>query len=273
MHEFSTPMRLAEIRFYPVKSLQGIPLSEATVERRGIRWDRRWMLVDEHGVFMTQRQFPKMARASVCLEKNHLEIRSPQMDGLIVPFELGATTPVTVEVWGDQCEALSVGEQADRWFSCLLGKACHLVYMPDHTRRPVSHDYAVDDDIVSFADAFPCLLTTEASLEDLNRRMALAVTMDRFRPNLVISGSEAFAEDRWKVLQIGSMQFHVVKPCARCSVPNVDQETGEIKGREPLETLAKYRTVDQQVLFGQNLIPAGEGVVRVDDEVRVIESV
>lgn len=269
-------IKLTGLYIYPIKSAAAIAVSEAVVERRGLKGDRRWMVVDDGGKFLTQRRFPQMARIIPTLDSDRLVVTAPEMPTLTISLPVSDRSLVgsehrriTVEVWGDECEAIAEGEEAQQWFSQFLGISCQLVYMPNDSLRPVDSDYAQEDDFVSFADGFPFLLTNEASLEDLNGRLEDAILMNRFRPNLVISGASAFAEDNWDSLEIGSNKFHLVKPCARCIITTVDQATG-IKTNEPLQTLSQYRLQDGKILFGQNLIARHEGVIKVGDSVEIL---
>jgi uncharacterized protein YcbX len=164
-----------------------------------------------------------------------------------------------------------LGEEVSQWFSEFLELSCQLVYMPDNSYRPVNSRYASHNQQVSFADGFPFLLISEASLQDLNERLDQPIPMNRFRPNLVVSGCEAFAEDSWRSIRIGSIPFHVVKPCERCLITTVDQAQG-IRGKEPLQTLAQYRLSNGKILFGQNLIPAELGTLQVGDSVEICHS-
>lgn len=265
-------MKLFEINIYPVKSLKGIGLQESSVEGRGLRFDRRWMLVDENNRFLTQREHPKMALFETTLHGGQLEV---SFNGSGLPVPTGeADGQVDVEIWKDTVTVSAFGQNINRWFSDILGTECRLVAMPETTRRTVNSEYAVrpDEDIVSFADGYPFLLIGEGSLADLNSRLDKPVPMNRFRPNFVVSGSEAFAEDTWKRIRIGEAEFHVVKPCARCVITTVDQATGEKTGKEPLKTLSSYRSVGGNVMFGQNLIAEKSGgTVRVGDEIEVLE--
>ena len=266
-----THATLTQINVYPVKSLGGFSAASANVEPRGLQHDRRWMLVDKKGRFLTQRALPRMALVSVGLAPDGLTLSAPEMEPLQLPFE--PESPArrqTVQVWASVCEAAPVGEEADGWFGEFLGVPCRLVFMPEETRRSVNPDYRAGEGIVSFADGYPLMLLGEASLHDLNARLEQPVPMNRFRPNLVVSGSPAYAEDGWARIRIGGVTFHGVKPCDRCSLITVDQATGEASGPEPLKTLATYRLQDQKVLFGQLLIPDGAGIVRVGDAVEVL---
>lgn len=262
---------LTELNLYPIKSAGGIALQTAQVSDRGLQGDRRWMVVDQNGKFMTQRHFPKMALIGVSLTTDRLEIAAPGMPPLTVPYELNAE-PTRVEVWGDFCAAIPAGADAKDWFSEYLGLSCQLVYMPDRSTRLVDAKYAIDPDLdqVGFADGYPFLLISAASLQDLNDRLESPIPMNRFRPNFVVSGCEPFAEDGWRQIRIGSIVFHLVKRCDRCVVTTVDQATG-IPAKEPLPTLAKFRRHQGKLLFGQNLLHRGSGWVGVGDAIEVID--
>jgi uncharacterized protein YcbX len=253
---------------YPIKSARGISVQAAAVADRGFEHDRRFMLVDEDGTFLTQRQLPRMACIEVGLETEGLAVDAPRMSTLRVPLHPRGDERM-VTVFSDRCRAVSVGGDASRWFSEALGARCDLVYMPAETHRLTNRRYTPEARRVSFADAFPFLLLSTASLADLNLRLAEAVPIDRFRPNIVVGGCEAYAEDTWRTFSIGGVCFEVVKPCSRCTIPNTDQVTGEV-GDEPVRTLSTYRKQSGKVMFGQNLVHTGEGSVRVGDPVRDI---
>ena len=266
-------MHLSEINIYPVKSLKGISLNEATVEDRGLRHDRRWMLVDEANKFMTQREYPVMARIQVAIDGNRL---SATIDDCSLQVPLSPETDEfhTAKIWSSTVRSHYYPEEVDDWFSGTLGTPCRLVAMPDGAHRAVNPFYAVRrfKDTVSFADGYPFMLIGQASLDDLNSRLAEPVPMNRFRPNFVVAETEPFAEDKWKIIRIGSTVFHVVKPCDRCVLTTVDQAKGEKTGKEPLRTLSIYRSVKNQVLFGQNLIAENSGeTIRLGDKVEVLE--
>ena len=269
-HKISAFMIISQVTRYPIKSCKGIPCTSAQVERRGFQLDRRWMVTYEDGLLMTQRKVPKMALISVAIGPDHLAVNAPGMPELLVPFDPTKADVLQVQVWADIIPALHVGTAPSSWFSRFLGIPAKLVMMPESTVRPVNPRYAVAQDEVSFADAYPYLLLSEASVEDLNGRLESPLPMNRFRPNLVVKGCEPYEEDRWRVIQVGKITFHVVKPCSRCVLTTVDQDTG-IKGEEPLYTLSTYRTRDNNVLFGQNLIATNTGAVTVGDRVEVLE--
>ena len=260
---------LSGLNIYPVKSAAGIALRTAEAQLRGLEFDRRWMITDLRGKFMTQRQFPRMALIQTQIEAGKLHLSAAGMESLAIsPTE---NSPVKVEVWGDRCQAIPANDSANAWLSQFLDRPCQLVYMPEDEVRPVDRNYAVDKrDHVSFADGFPYLLISEASLEDLNRRLEAPLPMNRFRPNFVVSGCEPFAEDTWKRIRIGAIEFHLVKLCSRCAITTVDQATG-IRGQEPLATLGTYRRQKGKVVFGQNLIPKNEGTIALGDEIEVVE--
>jgi hypothetical protein len=263
-----TEVRLSGIYIYPIKSTGGIPLKTAQVEQRGFQYDRRWMLVDETGKFLTQRQFPRMALITVELVGGQLIVNAPNRESITIPLHWESRDRISVQVWRDVCDAVPLGEEVNRWFSDFLELSCQLVYMDESTFRPVNPSYATNNEQVSFADGFPFLLISEASLQDLNQRLDEPVPMNRFRPNLVVSGCEAFAEDDWREIHIGSISFRVVKPCSRCSITTVEQTTG-IRGKEPLLTLAQYRRRSGEIFFGQNLISGELGTLQIGDVVKI----
>ncbi|MBA3823276.1 MAG: MOSC domain-containing protein [Ktedonobacterales bacterium] len=263
-------MHLSAMTVFPVKSLRGIETESAWVEARGLHADRRWLITNAQGDFLTQRTHPRMALVTTELVSEGVRCTAPGIAAITIPYEPLAPTTLNVTVWQSTCQAHIVDATLDQWFSDYLGLACHLVYMPETTRRVVNPLYAAPGDIVSFADGYPVLLAGQSSLDDLNARMAEPLPMARFRPNLVISGTDAFAEDTWARIRIGTVEFAVVKPCARCVMTTVDPARGEFAGKEPLRTLATYRRDGDKVLFGQNAIPRGSGMVRVGDSVEVI---
>ena len=262
-------LHLTEIDIYPIKSARGISLPSARLDDWGLEFDRRWMVVDEKGHFLTQRTLPTMALINVALKEDHLSVTSRGVGELAVPFLVSPSAKLRVDIWDDSLDAVDVGPDAASWFTALLGLRCRLVQMPEKPARFIDRKYAPQNSPVSFADAFPLLLISQMSLEDLNARLAVPVPMNRFRPNLVIGGSSAFEEDTWRSLEIGSVSFRVAKPCARCTVPTVNQDTGEA-GKEPMRTLRTYRARDSKVYFGQNVIHEGHGILKVGDVVQAI---
>ena len=261
---------LSGLNVYPVKSAAGIALSTARVDPRGLAGDRRWMVVDEKRAFLTQRTHPRLALVSVAIAGDGVILTAPWMPALTVPVPRPGATAIRVRVWDDVCDAVPTGDEPAAWLSRIVGVACELVYMPEAFHRPVAARGPAPPAEVAFADAFPFLLISEGSLADLNRRLEHPLPMNRFRPNLVVRGCAAYAEDGWRQITIAGIVFHVVKPCSRCTTTTVDQGTGE-RGREPLATLATYRRVNNEVLFGQNLVHEGIGQLAVGDEVLVVK--
>ena len=261
--------RLREVYRYPVKSTRGEALQEAVVEPRGLRGDRRWMIVDGAGRFVSQRSHPVLARVTATLDGPDLRL-AIDGDGACVLRRAEAAEPVRVGIWDDEVDALHL-PAADAWLSDLLGLPVRLVRMPETSRRPVDTRYAPDGHTVSFADGYPVLLIGTASLDDLNARLATPITMRRFRPNLVVATTQPFDEDGWRYVRIGTVELEIVKPCARCQVVTLDPWTGA-GGKEPLRTLATYRKREGKVLFGQNAIVRRAGRVCVDDLVEVAPS-
>lgn len=270
-------MNLSEINIYPIKSLGGIALKSSIVESRGLQYDRRWMLVDADNKFLTQRELPKMATVNIEITKNCLGVSSDN-ESLEIPFEVDSSETKVVKIWSSRCRAKIYGKSINDWFSDVLQTDCKLVLMPEETTRKVNYFYAVHkDDTVSFADGYPVLLIGEESLNDLNSRLETDVPTNRFRPNLVFNGGDAFAEDGWKQIKIGASVFHVVKPCGRCVVTTIDQSNGVKQGTEPLKTLASYRipkrSVKRKILFGQNLIAENVGeILNVGDKIEIVET-
>jgi uncharacterized protein YcbX len=265
-------LELTEINIYPIKSTRRISLGESTVLKRGLAWDRRWMLVDSDGNFITARKYPRLATVSTQLTTDTLNVRVRGMPELCIPLEPpqeGETRKVTV--WRDTCTAIEYGLDYDQWFSEFLGLRCHLVRMRSSDVRAVSADYGMEGDEVSFADSFPLLLISEASLADLNNRLDNPVSMRRFRPNIVVSGCDAFDEDHWRRLRIGNVEFEGARACSRCVFTTIDPDTGEKDAdREPLRTLGTYRKRKEGgIFFGQNLIPRGAGTIHVGDPVTI----
>jgi hypothetical protein len=264
---------LSEIWIYPVKSLGGIALQEAKVEPRGLRHDRRWMLVDEAGRFVSQREIPRMALLGTAVEPPHLTVfwKKNPSEKIQIPLDAPASEleKLRVQIWDDQCQAQVLSKEINDWFSENLKQNLRLVVMPETSRRWADGRYAPKGQHVSFADGFPFLLIGQASLDDLNSRLAQPLPMNRFRPNFVFTGGEPCEEDSWREFQISNVQFQCVKPCARCIIPTTDQETAA-RAAEPLKTLATFRKSGHKILFGQNVVWLGEGEawVKVGDEIQ-----
>lgn len=257
--------RLTEIWIYPVKSLGGLRLKEAEVLPKGLAFDRRWMLMDEDGIFMTQRVYPEMARYEVQLHSGQLLVR---YDGeqIMIPFEVEGEVSET-KVWDDPVKVQEVNATVSEWFSHRLDKKVKLVFFPEKNERLVDPRYAREKENVSLADGYPLLMIGEASLEDLNQKLKKTVLMNRFRPNIVIAGTRPYEEETWKDFRIGDVHLRGAKPCTRCVMTTVDQERGIRTGPEPLATLATYRKVNNKVLFGQNVLVKTTGYLREGDEI------
>lgn len=264
---------LSGLYVYPLKSAAGIGLERASLERRGISGDRRWMVVDPEGTFLSQRGHPRLALVRAEPVDGGLRLSAPDRPSLSVATPESSADPWTVTVWGDAVRAAPAAPEADAWLSAHLGTAVRLVHMPATSHRPVDPAYAVhEDDEVTFVDGYPVLLTSEASLADLDARMAAPLPMDRFRPSLVVSGAPAWSEDRWRRIRIGQAVLRLVKPCGRCVTTTVDQQTAA-RGKEPLATLAGFRRHPETgtACFGWNAIPERTGSLAVGAPVEVLD--
>lgn len=263
--------QLSALHLYPVKGCAGISVPQVLIDARGPVGDRRLMVVDADGVFMTQRSHPRMALIRTQLSSSHLTLDAPGMSMLSVSLVPENPRRVATQVWRSQVNAVSLGTRAQTWLSEFLGTDAALVGMDEQSARTASTDYAPPDTHVSFADAYPILLVSEASLEHLNAKLSTPLPMNRFRPNLVVSGTAPHEEDTWVSIRIGDVQLDVVKPCDRCTVTTVDQLTG-LSGKEPLKTLASYRRRDNKIYFGQNLVHRSLGLLRIGAEVEVLST-
>jgi len=263
-----TQNTLSEIILYPVKSLAGISVSQWPVIKTGLLYDRKWMLVDSEGQFLSQRKLPRMALIKTALTDKYLILSADGREDLLIPLHQTDGEIIRSTVWENTDDALHVSKAADQWLNQFLHTDCYLVYQPDEAIRPVDPDYGIATDSVAFSDGFPFLVVSENSLATLNQDMQLNLTMARFRPNLVISGCEGYAEDHWREITIGSIDFRLPKPCSRCSVPAIDPETAET-GKEPLRTLNRTRKWQNKVYFGQNAIHNQSGILAVGDSVLV----
>ena len=266
-------LTIQDLYIYPIKSLAGIRLSEAKVEERGFELDRRWMLIDKEGKFLSQRTFPMMAMLKVELGKDFLSVYHVSYPSKLIqiPFEEEGEEVSSVTVWDDEMSARLVNPEVDQWFSQMLEMKVRLVKMPLSTERKVDSKYAVNDESVSFADGMPYLLIGQESLNDLNGRLVNSVPMNRFRPTFVFTGGAAFDEDNWKTIKIGEVLFYGTEPCGRCNVTTIDQNTAQTN-QEPLRTLSMYRKEGSKVKFGMNLIGLSTGTVQVGDKIAVMEA-
>ena len=254
------PLQLTDIRRYPVKSCRGERLREAVVEPWGLAGDRRWMIVDSAGDQVTAREYPDLVLVTPRLDGDRIRLTAPGLPELTVPVP-SATAQVPVSVWHSDLTAALACDEASEWLGKIIGEPVRLVYLDDPTRRPTNPDYSRASDRVSFADAYPLLLTTRESLAALNdwilegpRFAEGPVPMARFRPSVVVTGAAAWAEDGWHRLRIGDVTFRLAKGCDRCVFTTIDPDTA-VKGKEPLVTLARHRRWDGKVWFGVQLIP------------------
>jgi uncharacterized protein len=263
-------MFLSHIRIYPIKACAGTDIREGSMDGRGLRYDRRWMLINPQGSDLHQFDHPRLSSVVVSLNEDSLLIQAPNMSPLQIPLQPQHSTPLVVYWFRGTCEALPASDLADAWFQDFLHVPCKLVFMPEIAQHPVEPGYEINHNLAAFT-SFHYHLLGEGSLHDLNQRLATPVSLECFRPNLVISGAPAYAEDTWRTLRINQHLFHVVKPCDRCAIIIVDPIKGIMTGKEPLATLARYRTVNQKVLFGQYLLSNETGTLHVGDPVQVLQ--
>jgi uncharacterized protein len=264
-------LKVSQINIYPIKSLAGFSVNSSDVTDRGLKFDRRWMLVDEKNKFLTLREFPKMALLHTALTNTHLVVTSHENPSqqISIPFEVNEKELEEVTIWNATVSAKIVGKHASEWFSDMLGTLCKLVFMPDNSMRPVdtTSGYNPAGKFTSFADAYPFLLLGQASMDDLNSRFSEPHSILRFRPNIVFSGGKAFVEDQIENFKINDVQFTGLENCARCGIPNVNPETGILNlDREPIKTLAKYRNINKNIIFGRNTVHSNIGTINVGDE-------
>ncbi|MBL8297205.1 MAG: MOSC domain-containing protein [Rhodanobacteraceae bacterium] len=265
------PTILSSLHIYPVKSCAALSPASVRVERRGLADDRRWLVVDANGQFVTGRLYSRLPLVRATPLAQGLRLEAPEMPVLEIALPAADGQRRDVTIWHSTVSAACTDAAAAAWFSRFLGADLSLVYMDEAAQRSISPDYSQPGDEVSFADGYPQLLISSAALDALNARLSEPVSMLRFRPNLVVSGTEPHAEDSWKRLRIGSVEFDLVKPCVRCVFTTVDPLRGERNADgEPLKTLTAYRRTPKGVTFGQNLIPRGSGVISVGDPVEVL---
>ncbi|MCX7073802.1 MAG: MOSC domain-containing protein [Methylococcales bacterium] len=259
---------LSDIFIYPVKSLAGIRISEWDVVETGLKYDRQWMLVDENGQFLSQRRLPKMVLIQTRLTDSELILSAPNFSDFSLSLELKGGAIIQSTVWEDCCDAQHVSNDADAWFSAILEMPCRLVYLPTKTKRGVDLRYANNTDRVAFSDGFPFLIVSENSLNALNVELENSIEMARFRPNLVISGCESYAEDSWREIRIGEIDFRLPKPCSRCSIPGINPKTADVT-KEPLTMLNRLRKWQNKIYFGQNALHNQNGNLKVGDIVEI----
>lgn len=265
-------LELTQIWIYPVKSLGGIPLTSSKVMEKGLELDRRWMLIDDNNVFMTQRIHTQMAMFKMELSGRQITVRKKNAtSNQSISFSTDAPAigeKIRAKIWDDEVDVYEINKSLSKWFSDHLEMSCRLVGFLENSPRPVDPKYKVNNEHVSLADAYPFLIIGQSSLDDLNSRLDEPVPMNRFRPTFVFTGGEPYEEDSWREFKIGDNKFVGVKPCARCVLTTVNQDTAQ-KGIEPLYTLSTYRKRETKVLFGQNLVARDHGVVNVGDKISV----
>lgn len=271
---------LSEIWIYPIKSLSGIPLQKSMVMAKGLQYDRRWMLVDENGRFLTQREHPEMALFQVVLENDHFLVskkppstnsaaNSKNIIRLDLSGDIGGEV-LKVQIWKNEVEAFEVNPAYSSWFSERLNLKCKLVFFPEKNLRDIDPEFAKNKEQVSLSDGYPILIIGQSSLDELNKKLEQPVPMNRFRPNLVFTSGIAHEEDTWKNFKIRTVDFEGVKPCGRCVLTTVNQETGE-KGLEPLKTLSTYRKQNGKVNFGENVIARSTGEIKIGDLIEIVD--
>lgn len=265
-------MKITALHIYPVKSLGGISLQEARITPKGLMYDRNWMLLDENGIFMTQRKYPKMALIQTKIENGDL-IFSYKKTGstAVIPILKKYGVTLRSKVWSNSCEVQKV-DSIGEWFSEVFGFRCTLVFFPEQNIRTKETENGVVQNLTSLSDKSPVLITNTASLEELNSRLEHKIPMNRFRPNIIFTGKKAYEEDAWKSIRVGNTEFKTVEICGRCKLINVDHLTGEQTG-QPLETLSTYRKIDREIKFGmrmscevkkeeQSIIKIGDKIIR-----------
>ncbi len=264
-------IQVSQLYIYPVKSLGGIALPAVNIARHGFEHDRRWMITDEHGHFLSQREIPAMAMLHLSAAENGWKLQHvhDSNKNFFIPLAPPPQQPVTVQIWGSKTAALPAGEAADEWFTQQLGMQCKLVYMPEQEGVLVDEQYNINHGVTAFSDGFPILMTSEASLELFNSRSTEIIPMNRFRPNMVISGTAAHEEDSMKEFSINGIHFFGVKPSARCVVTTINQTTAA-KGKEPLKTLSIYRSQNNKTYFGENVMAAGTGTISTGNIVTIL---
>jgi len=261
------------LHIHPLKSGRAIDLSRAEVTALGLAGDRELMVVDPHGHFLTQRGHPRLALVEATIAAGRARLAAPGHDAIDVAMTGPAGRSLRVEIWGEHVDALALDPALDAWMSTWLGTRAHVVRLADGVARVADQAWAAPEDVVGFADGFALLVTGTASLDALNATLERPVAMSRYRPNLVVRTREPWVEDTWRRIRVGAIELELVKPCGRCVTINIEQATG-VSGREPLRTLARTRTLEhrgqRRVVFGQNAVPRGVGVVHVGDPVVVI---
>lgn len=264
------PNRVTRLRIHPVKGARGCDVDAVDFDVLGPSFDRRWMVVTPDGGFVSQRDTPALATVEARVADGHLTLAAPGIETIALPVSPGGD-PIRVSVWNSVVDVRAVAPVADEWLSSVLGGAHRLVFMRADDVRHTDPAYAKGHR-VSFADGYPALLVTEGSVDEVSRRVGRAIPVERFRPNIVVTGERPHAEDFWRSFTIGPLGFRGVKLCARCKVTVTDQESGvRDPDQEPLRTLARYRRIESMVYFGLNVVHGGTGRISVGDPVEIHE--
>jgi uncharacterized protein len=266
-------LQISELYIYPIKSVGGIAKETVEITNTGLKHDRRWMLVDDNNIFLSQRTYPQMALLQPTETANGIVVtykNNPQQS-ITIPFYNEGKNTIQVSIWDDVCEAIEVSILCNKWFSEILQTNCKLVYMPDDTKRLVDKRYAANNEVTSFSDGYPILIIGQTSLDHLNEKLDEPIPMDRFRPNIVFTGGHAHIEDEMELFTINDLNFLGVKPCSRCVMTTINQQNIK-KGKEPLKTLATYRTKNNKIYFGQNVLQQQNGNIAIGNKLYIIQS-
>ncbi|MFT5136514.1 MAG: hypothetical protein ACI9XU_000751 [Arenicella sp.] len=261
-------IKTSQLSVYPVKSANGNAVATMWLDAMGPKWDRRWMVVDANYRFITQRKFAQMCHIKTKLSGDNLTLSAPGAGSITLDDPSAMAHDVVV--WGDTVQAQDCGDVAAQWLSDYLGRSCRLVFMADETRRFVNPEHAKNREIVSFSDGYPILIVSSESLELLNSKLDNDVQMDRFRPNIVVTGCAPHAEDQWKRIKIGEIEMSLVSACSRCIMPSIDQQTGD-KNQKVLDALQAYRRCDREIYFGMNAIHHSVGKIKLGDQLTILE--
>ena len=262
-------IQVSNLAIHPIKSSQGIELQQTQVELAGFEFDRRFVVIGKNNKAITGRTHPILTQMKISLNATGMVVEAPGMERLTIEYDDFSSQYLETRVWASISQGQHCGNSYDQWFQQFLGLDCHLVYFGPKTTRQIK-DF---DQPVGFADGYPVLLTSEASLADLNSRSKHHHQMAQFRPNLVVKNTEPFTEDTWQRIRVGEVEFRVHSPCSRCNFPNLNLQTVKPHpDNEPTSVLRPYRTgAKNKVYFGQNIIPLNEGIIRLGDVVEIVQ--
>jgi uncharacterized protein YcbX len=268
-------MRVASLWKYPVKGLQGIPVDRSAVERVGLKGDRRWMIVDRNNVFVTARVHPALLQVTVRELAGSIEVEHERLGAAQLMTSECGPAKTMVSIWRDRVKAaMLISNAANDLISELIGQPLRFVWQSSTRSRQIDPNFSRSREYTSLSDGFPILIAGQASLDDLNGRLAAPIPMERFRPNIVVEGFPPWGEDTWRTVQVGKVKLRVVKPCSRCVITTLDHLTGQkLFGNEPLETLGTFhRDQSGKIIFGQNAIVERTGNIGIGDDVTLLES-